>query len=86
LIPFDFGERSVYATYTRINAIAPAVVRTEIVAALHPEQVDYMTAKIPMGRCGTVQEFATLAEYVVSAENSFTTGFCFDLTGGRSVY
>ena len=69
-----------------INAIAPAVVRTEIVAALPPQQVDYMTAKIPMGRCGTVEEFATLAEYVVSAENSFTTGFCFDLTGGRSVY
>lgn len=69
-----------------INAIAPAVVRTEIVAALPPEQIDYMTAKIPMGRCGTVQEFAALAEYIVSAENSFTTGFCFDLTGGRSVY
>lgn len=69
-----------------INAIAPAVVRTEIVAAMPPAQVDYMTAKIPMGRCGTVEEFATLAEYVVSAENSFTTGFCFDLTGGRSVY
>jgi 2-dehydro-3-deoxy-L-rhamnonate dehydrogenase (NAD+) len=69
-----------------INAIAPAVVRTEIVAALPAEQVEYMTAKIPMGRCGTVEEFAALAEYVVSAENSFTTGFCFDLTGGRSVY
>lgn len=69
-----------------INAIAPAVVRTEIVAAMPDEQVDYMTAKIPMGRCGTVEEFAGLAEYVVSAENSFTTGFCFDLTGGRSVY
>lgn len=69
-----------------INAIAPAVVRTEIVAALPAAQVDYMTAKIPMGRCGTVEEFAALAEYVVSADNSFTTGFCFDLTGGRAVY
>ena len=69
-----------------INAIAPAVVRTEIVAAMPPEQVKYMTTKTPMGRCGTVEEFATLAMFIVSAENSFTTGFCYDLTGGRSVY
>lgn len=69
-----------------INAVAPAVVRTEIVAAMPEEQVNYMTSRIPMGRCGTVEEFAGLAEYVVSAQNSFTTGFCFDLTGGRSVY
>lgn len=69
-----------------VNAIAPAVVRTEIVAAMPPEQVKYMTTKIPMARCGTVEEFATLAMFIVSAENSFTTGFCYDLTGGRSVY
>ncbi len=69
-----------------VNAIAPAVVRTEIVAALPQKQVDYMTAKIPMQRTGTVEEFAALAMFVVSAENSFTTGFTYDLTGGRSVY
>lgn len=69
-----------------VNAIAPAVVRTEIVAAMPPEQVDYMTAKIPMQRCGTVEEFAALAMFVASAENAFTTGFTYDLTGGRSVY
>lgn len=69
-----------------INAIAPAVVRTEIVAAMPTEQVDYMTSKIPMKRCGTVEEFATLAMFIVSAENGFTTGFCYDLTGGRAVY
>ncbi|GAB5560697.1 MAG: SDR family NAD(P)-dependent oxidoreductase [Synoicihabitans sp.] len=69
-----------------INAIAPAVVRTEIVAAMPDDQVEYMTARIPMGRCGTVEEFASLAQFVVSADNSFTTGFCYDLTGGRAVY
>ena len=69
-----------------INVIAPAVVRTEIVAAMPPEQVDYMTSKIPMKRCGTVEEFATLAVFIISAENGFTTGFCYDLTGGRAVY
>lgn len=69
-----------------VNAIAPAVVRTEIVAALPQKQVDYMTAKIPMQRTGTVEEFAALTTFIVSAENSFTTGFTYDLTGGRAVY
>jgi len=69
-----------------INALAPAVIRTEIVAAMPDEQVSYMTAKIPMKRCGTVEEFATMAMFVLSAENSFSTGFCYDLSGGRAVY
>jgi NAD(P)-dependent dehydrogenase (short-subunit alcohol dehydrogenase family) len=69
-----------------INALAPAVIRTEIVAAMPDEQVAYMTAKIPMQRCGTVDEFAAMAMFILSAENSFSTGFCYDLTGGRAVY
>ena len=69
-----------------VNAIAPAVIRTEIVEGLPDEQVKYMTDKIPMKRCGTVEEFAAMAMYIVSEENSFTTGFTFDLSGGRAVY
>lgn len=69
-----------------VNALAPAVIRTEIVAAMPDEQVEYMTAKIPMRRCGTVEEFAAMAMFILSAENSFSTGFCYDLTGGRAVY
>jgi 3-oxoacyl-[acyl-carrier protein] reductase len=69
-----------------VNALAPAVVRTEMVAALPPEQVKYMTDKIPMKRCGTLEEVAAMAAFIVSPENSFTTGFCFDLSGGRATY
>jgi 2-dehydro-3-deoxy-L-rhamnonate dehydrogenase (NAD+) len=69
-----------------VNALAPAVIRTEIVAAMPVEQVNYMTTKIPMQRCGTVDEFAAMALFIVSAENSFSTGFCYDLSGGRAVY
>ena len=69
-----------------INSIAMAVIRTEIVAGLPEAQVDYMTAKIPMKRCGTVDEFAAAAMFIVSAENSFSTGFTYDLSGGRAVY
>ncbi len=69
-----------------INALAPAVVRTAMVAALPEAQVDYMTSKIPMKRCGSLEEFASVAEFIVSPANSFTTAFTFDLSGGRAVY
>ena len=69
-----------------INALAPAVIRTALVDAMPAEQVKYMTDKIPMKRCGTLEEMAGLAAYIVSPENSFTTGFTFDLSGGRATY
>lgn len=69
-----------------VNALAPAVIRTAMVEALPEAQVKYMTEKIPMKRCGTLDEFAAMAAFIVSPENSFTTGFSFDLTGGRATY
>jgi 2-dehydro-3-deoxy-L-rhamnonate dehydrogenase (NAD+) len=69
-----------------VNALAPAVIQTALVAAMPAEQVKYMTDKIPMKRCGTLEEAAALAAYIVSRENSFTTGFTFDLSGGRATY
>lgn len=69
-----------------VNALAPAVIRTAMVAALPDEQVQYMTDKIPMKRCGTLDEIANLAAYIVSPQCSFTTGFTFDMTGGRATY
>ena len=69
-----------------INALAPAVIRTAMVDALPVEQVKYMTDKIPMKRCGSLEEAANLIAYIVSPWNSFTTGFTFDLSGGRATY
>jgi 2-dehydro-3-deoxy-L-rhamnonate dehydrogenase (NAD+) len=69
-----------------INALAPAVIKTALVDAMPGAQVTYMTDKIPMKRCGTLQEAANLVAYIVSPENSFTTGFTFDLSGGRATY
>jgi 3-oxoacyl-[acyl-carrier protein] reductase len=71
-------------TGVTVNALAPAVIRTAMVEALPEAQVKYMTEKIPMKRCGTLDEFAAMAAFIVSPENSFTTGFTFDLTGGRA--
>lgn len=69
-----------------INALAPAVIQTPLVDAMPEAQVKYMTDKIPMKRCGTLEEAANLAAYIVSPMNSFTTGFTFDLSGGRATY
>lgn len=69
-----------------INALAPAVIRTRMVEETDPKLVDYMIGKIPMNRCGEIEEAAAMAAWIVSKECSFTTGFVFDLTGGRATY
>jgi 3-oxoacyl-[acyl-carrier protein] reductase len=69
-----------------VNAVAPAVIRTPLVDAMPEAQVSYMTDKIPMKRCGSLEEIASLALYILSPANSFTTGFTFDLSGGRATY
>ncbi len=69
-----------------VNALAPAVIQTPLVDAMPEAQVKYMTDKIPMKRCGTLDEAANLAAFIVSKESSFTTGFTFDLSGGRATY
>ena len=69
-----------------VNALAPAVIQTPMVDAMPPEQVKYMTDKIPMKRCGTLDEIAHMAAFIVSRGTGFTTGFTFDMTGGRATY
>lgn len=69
-----------------VNALAPAVIQTPMVDAMPDEQVKYMTDKIPMKRCGTLDEIAHMAAFIVAPGTSFTTGFTFDMTGGRAVY
>lgn len=69
-----------------VNGLAPAVIATPMNQDTDPEMLRYMTAKIPMGRLGTVEEVASLVCWIVSKEASFNTGFIFDLSGGRATY
>ena len=77
----EFAETNI-----TVNGLAPAVIRTSMVDAMDPEQVTYMTDKIPMKRCGTLEEVAALVAFIVSEENGFTTGFTYDMSGGRATY
>ena len=69
-----------------VNGLAPSVIKTPMNGNTSPEQLAYMTAKIPMKRLGTVDEVAAMACFIVSDENSFSTGFIYDISGGRATY
>ena len=69
-----------------INGLAPAVISTAMNENTATEQLAYMTAKIPMKRLGTVEEVAAMSAWIVSKECSFSTGFIFDISGGRATY
>ncbi len=69
-----------------VNAISPAVVRTQILEQLTPEQVAYMTDRIPMQRAARPEEIAYVVHFLASCECSFVTAQCYDASGGRATY
>jgi NAD(P)-dependent dehydrogenase (short-subunit alcohol dehydrogenase family) len=69
-----------------VNSIAPAVIDTPMVGTMSQEHIDYMLARIPLGRLGRTDEVAAMICWLASEEMSFSTGACFDISGGRAVY
>jgi len=74
------------STGIRVNALAPAVIDTEMLADVTQEHLAYMLSKIPMARAGQVTEAAAMVAWMCSAECSYTTAAVFDLSGGRATY
>lgn len=70
----------------RVNAVAPALIETPLLAQLSPDDVGRLTAKIPMGRMGRPEEVAAVVHFLASDDASFVTGQCYDASGGRATY
>ena len=97
LIPYSTSKGGVIAltkalakevarTGVLVNALAPAVIGTELLQQMAPETVQYMVDRVPLGRMGTPEEAAALVHFMVSDACTFSTGFCWDLSGGRATY
>jgi len=69
-----------------VNSVAPAVIDTPILGQISEEHIAYMTSRIPLGRMGGTAEVAALICWLASDEMTFSTGACFDISGGRAVY
>src|SRR5579862_7807679 len=69
-----------------VNCVAPAVINTPLLGQASAEHLAYMTARIPLGRAGEPDEVAALICWLASEEMSFSTGACFDISGGRATY
>src|SRR6516162_7741751 len=69
-----------------VNAVSPAVVQTEILNQVTPEQVAYMVQRIPIGRTAKPEEIAAVVHFLASPDCSFVTGQCYDASGGRATY
>jgi 2-dehydro-3-deoxy-L-rhamnonate dehydrogenase (NAD+) len=69
-----------------VNCITPAAAKTRIFEQMSQSHLDWMLSKIPRGRFLKIDELASLTAWLVSEENSFSTGAVFDISGGRSTY
>ncbi|MGB2666082.1 MAG: SDR family NAD(P)-dependent oxidoreductase [Candidatus Acidiferrum sp.] len=73
-------------TNIAVNCITPAAARTRIFEQLSQAHIEFMLSRIPRGRFLEVDEVSSMVAWLVSEENSFTTGAVFDLSGGRATY
>ncbi|MGG5820233.1 SDR family NAD(P)-dependent oxidoreductase [Falsiroseomonas sp. HW251] len=73
-------------TRITVNCIAPAITETELFNEMTQDHITAMKAKIPMGRFLTIPEIAAMVAFIAGPDCTFTTGFAFDLTGGRATY
>lgn len=69
-----------------VNCIAPAVIESPLNQQMTAQELQTVVSKIPMGRMGKSAEVADLILWLASDNCSFSTGSCFDLSGGRATY
>src|SRR4051795_3459182 len=78
--------KDVAGTGVLVNSVAPAVIDTPMLGDITQEHIDYMVSRIPLARIGRPEEVAALICFLASEEMTFSTGACFDISGGRATY
>jgi acetoacetyl-CoA reductase len=69
-----------------VNAIAPGYIDTDMVAAVPPEVLTKIVAKIPVGRLGQAGEIARAVTFLCSEDGGFITGSTLSINGGQHMY
>jgi acetoacetyl-CoA reductase len=69
-----------------VNAIAPGYIDTEMVAAVPPDVLEKIVAKIPVGRLGKAEEIARGVTFLCSDDGGFVTGSTLSINGGQHMY
>jgi acetoacetyl-CoA reductase len=69
-----------------VNAIAPGYIDTDMVAAVPPEVLEKIVAKIPVGRLGQASEIARGVVFLTGEEAGFVTGSTLSINGGQHMY
>jgi NAD(P)-dependent dehydrogenase (short-subunit alcohol dehydrogenase family) len=66
-----------------VNSVAPGYISTEMVAAVAPEAMEKVLAKIPVGRLGEPDEVARVVEFLADPDSGFITGQIYSVNGGQ---
>jgi acetoacetyl-CoA reductase len=69
-----------------VNAIAPGYIDTDMVAAVPPNVLEKIVARIPVGRLGKADEIARGVMFLVSDDGGFVTGSTLSINGGQHMY
>ncbi|MGV3729593.1 MAG: acetoacetyl-CoA reductase [Sphingopyxis sp.] len=69
-----------------VNAIAPGYIDTDMVAAVPPQVLEKIVAKIPVGRLGQADEIARGVAFLCSEDAGFVTGSTMSINGGQHMY
>jgi acetoacetyl-CoA reductase len=69
-----------------VNAIAPGYIDTDMVAAVPPNVLEKIVARIPVGRLGQAGEIARGVAFLVADDAGFITGSTLSINGGQHMY
>ena len=65
-----------------VNAVTPGYITTEMTAAVPPNVMEKLVARIPVGRLGEPNEVARVVEFLADPESAYITGQVYPVNGG----